>query len=74
MLKVLEGLEGGYRHRFTQNNIKEYQTGKRQAMMEYMDSDSRNSPPFRRLAHEKNRCLQGAYVPESMTKGKTTLI
>ena len=26
--------------------LKKYQTGKRQAMMEYMVSDSRNSPPF----------------------------
>ena len=25
-------------------------------------------------AHEMNRCLQGAQVPEWMTKGKTTLI
>ena len=27
-----------------------------------------------RLAQEMNRCLQGAQVPEWMTKGKTTLI
>ena len=27
-----------------------------------------------RLALEMNRCLQGAQVPEWMTKGKTTLI
>ena len=26
--------------------LKRYQTGKRQAMMEYMDSGSSNSPPF----------------------------
>ena len=26
--------------------LKEYQTGKRRAMIEYMDSGSRNSPPF----------------------------
>ena len=26
--------------------LKKYQTGKRQAMMEYMVSGSRNSPPF----------------------------
>ena len=34
------------RDRFTQNDTKKYQTGKRQAVMEYMVSGSRNSPPF----------------------------
>ena len=38
--------ESGNTHRFTQNNTKKYQTGKRQAMMEYMVSGSRRSPPF----------------------------
>ena len=36
--------ESGNTHKFIQN--KKYQTGKRQAMMEYMVSGSRNSPPF----------------------------
>ena len=39
-------LESGNTHRFTQNNSKKYQIGKCQAMMEYMDSGSRNSPSF----------------------------
>ena len=52
-----------------------YQIGKRQDMIEYTDSGSRNSPPFMiRLALEMNRCLQEAQVTEWMTKGKTTLI
>ena len=29
-----------------QKTLKKYQIGKCQAMMEYMDSGSRNSPPF----------------------------
>ena len=50
MTKELDGLEGPKirnTHRFTQNDTpKKYQTGKYQAMMEYMVSGSRNSPPF----------------------------
>ena len=45
----LEELEEGPEteiHRFTQNDTKIYQTGKRQAMMEYMVSSSRISPSF----------------------------
>ena len=38
--------ESGNTHRLTQNDTKKNQTGKRQAMMEYMVSDSRNSPLF----------------------------
>ena len=38
--------ESGNTHQFTQNDTKKYQIGKRQAMMEYMVSGSRNSPPF----------------------------
>ena len=59
--------KSGNKYRFTQNSTKKYQNEKRLAMMEYMDSDSRNSPIM-------NRCLQEAYVPEWMTIGKTTLI
>ena len=40
--------ESGNTLRFTENDTKKYQTGKRQAMMEYTDSGSRNSPPFMR--------------------------
>ena len=47
--------------------LKKYQTGKRQAMMEYMISGSR-------LALEMNKCLRRAHVPEWMTKGRSTLI
>ena len=32
--------------RFNQNNIKKYQIEKYYAMMEYIDSGLRNSPPF----------------------------
>ena len=40
-------LESGNAHRFNQNdNKKMFQTGKRQAMMEYMVSGTRNSPLF----------------------------
>ena len=38
--------ENGNTHRFTQNDFKKYQIRKHQAMMEYMDSGSRNSPQF----------------------------
>ena len=48
--KIIRGawrrLESGDAHRFTQNDIKKYQTGKHQAMMEYMESGSRNSHPI----------------------------
>ena len=70
MTRGLEGLarrrpESGNTHRFTQNDTKEYQTGKDQAMMEYMDSGSRNPPPIHnRLALEMNRCIKGAHMPE----------
>ena len=33
-------------HRSTGNDTKKYQIGKHLAMMVYMDSGSRNSPPF----------------------------
>ena len=35
-----------YTSTYSKQHEKEYQTGKRQAMMEYMDFGSRNSPPF----------------------------
>ena len=38
--------QSGNTHWTTQKDTKKYQTGKHQAMMEYMDSGSRNSPPF----------------------------
>ena len=38
--------ESGNTHRFNQIDTKKYQTGKRQPMMKYMGSGSRNSPPF----------------------------
>ena len=64
----------GNTHRFTQNDTKKnYQTRKRQVMMEYMISGSRNSI-HDRLTLEMNRCLQGANVPEWMTKEKASLI
>ena len=50
MAKELEGLEEGPKaeiHIVLQRMIlKKYQTGKRQAMMKYMDYGLRNSPPF----------------------------
>ena len=50
MAKELEGLEEGLKTEIHINllrtTLKKYQIGKRQTMMEYMDSDSRNSPPF----------------------------
>ena len=50
MTKELEGLEEGLKAEIhidlLKTTLKKYQTGKRQAMMEYMDSGSRNSPPF----------------------------
>ena len=45
MAKELEGLEEGAKaEKHIENNTKIYQIGKPQAMMEYMDSGSRNSP------------------------------
>ena len=38
--------KSGNTHRFNKKTLKKYQTGKRQAMIEYMDSGLRNSPPF----------------------------
>ena len=49
MTRELEGLEVGpkaYTLIYSKQHFKKYQTGKRQAMMEYMVSGSRNSPPF----------------------------
>ena len=39
--------------RFTENDAKKYQIGKRLAMMEYMDSGTRNSPSFMTDLHSK---------------------
>ena len=48
--RELEALEENLKAKIHINllkkTLKKYQTGKRQAMMEYMDSGSRNSPPF----------------------------
>ena len=38
--------KSGNTPQFTQNDTQIYRTGKRPAMTEYMDSGSRNSPPF----------------------------
>ena len=50
MTKELEGLEEDPKAEIPidliKTKLKKYQTGKRSAMMEYMDSGSRNSPPF----------------------------
>ena len=53
--------EGENTHRFTQNDTKEI--SKHQAMMEYMDSVSRNLPPLKRIDAYKehtypNGCLK----------------
>ena len=51
MTKELEGLEEGLKVEILidllKTTLKKYQTGKRQAMMEYMDSGSRNSRQIR---------------------------
>ena len=50
MIRELKGLEEGRKRKYTsiysKRQKKKYQTGKRQAMMEYVVSGSRNSPPF----------------------------
>ena len=50
MTRELEGLEEGPKAEINiellKKTLKRYQTGKRQDMMEYMDSGSRNSLPF----------------------------
>ena len=50
MTRELEELEEGTKlelHiKLLKKTLKEYKTGKPQAMMEYMGSGSRNSPPF----------------------------
>ena len=50
MTEELEGLKEGLKAEIhidsLKTTLKKYQTGKHQAMMEYMVSDSRNSPPF----------------------------
>ena len=50
MTRELEWLKEGPKAEINielpQKTQKRYQTGKRQDMMEYMDSGSRNSPPF----------------------------
>ena len=55
MTKELEGLEEGPKGELHIDllitTLKKFQTGKRQAIMEYMDSGSRNSPPFTRDKH-----------------------
>ena len=51
MSKELKGLEEGSKAEIhidlLKITLKEYQTGKCQLIVEYMVSDSRNSPPFR---------------------------
>ena len=50
MTKELEGFEGGPKAEIhidlLKTTLKKYETGKHQAMMEYMVSATRNSPPF----------------------------
>ena len=50
MTRELEGLEEGPKAEIhidlLKTTLKTYQNGKHQSMMEYMDSGSRNSPPF----------------------------
>ena len=55
--------------------LKKYQIGNHQAMMEYIDSGSRNSPLFMTDYHSKGTdgCKK-THVPEWITKGETTLI
>ena len=57
MAKELEGLEDGPKveiHKdLLRTTLKKYQIRKYQAMMEYMDSASRNSPPFMTDWHSK---------------------
>ena len=44
-------------------------------LMAYIDSGfKKNTSIHNRLAIKMNRCLQETYIPEWMTKGKTTLI
>ena len=43
-------------------------------MTEYVGCFKKFTSIYDRLALEMNRCLQGAQVPDQMTKGKTTLI
>ena len=43
----------GNTHQYTQNDTKKYQAEKHQAMMEYMDSGSINSPPFTTDQYQK---------------------
>ena len=45
-LELEEGPKAEKHIDLPQTTLKTYQTGKRQAMMEYMVSGSRNSPPF----------------------------
>ena len=67
--------ESGNRHRFTQNDTKKISNWKTP------DNDGIHGFWFKkftsihhRLALEMNKCLQGAHVPEWMTKGKIALI
>ena len=49
MTRELEGLGEDRKAEipiYSKRHLKRYQTGKHQAMMEYMVSGSRNSPPF----------------------------
>ena len=58
MAKELEGFEEGPKAEILidllRMKLKTYQIGKRQALMEYMDSGSRNSPPFMIDKHTKH--------------------
>ena len=44
--RLEEGPKAEIHIELLKKTLKKYQTGKRQDMMEYMDSGSRNSPPF----------------------------
>ena len=58
MTRDLEELEEGPKSEIytdlLKTTLKKYQTGKRQAMMEYMVSDSRNSPSHSRQTSTRN--------------------
>ena len=67
--------ENGNTHRFTQKDTKEISNLKTPGHDGiYGFWFKKFTSIHDRLALEKNSCLQGAHIPEWMTKGKTTLI
>ena len=61
-------------HRFTQNDSKKISNWKMPGQGIHGFWFKKFASIHDRLALEMNRCLQGAIVPDWMTKGKTTLI